>query len=475
VPALTSKPKTALLGHGRQVVLAPSLRKRHLVLPPPTFEDQRGDLLPLSQALRDLELEVPLTALRCLPVVLRSAAFELTAVVGGHHLVAIEPSDTSAQCLGLALDLGTTTIAAALIDLTSGEIVALGSALNDQERFGSDVISRITLAMEMKTGATKLRRTVLASINGPLVQLLGSTSLSGERVYHAIIAGNSTMLHLLLAVDPAAFALARLRQRSPNRSIWPPTRLASRSTRKLASRPFRSSEPTSGATSAPAGLAFEGAEIRCGMLATDGAIEAIRMGETMELDIIGDGLEARGICGSGLADAVAGLLRTRLLDSSDRLKRRDEVPDHPLCARLVTIDGMPAFRLAEGVELTLLDLRTLQNAKDAMAAGVQILLAKAGLKAEQVDEVLLAGSFGTYIDPASARALGLAPPIDLERVIASGSSSLEGAKMALLSLREEQLGNGLAMRIEYVELSGRADLTPTFTDSLAFPVPGTVT
>jgi uncharacterized 2Fe-2S/4Fe-4S cluster protein (DUF4445 family) len=142
---------------------------------------------------------------------------------------------------------------------------------------------------------------------------------------------------------------------------------------------------------------------------------------------------------------------------------------------LVTIDGMPAFRLAEGVELTQLDLRALQNAKGAIAAGVQILLAKAGLKAEQLDEILLAGSFGSYIDPASARALGLVPPIDLERVIAAGNSSLEGAKMALLSFREQQLGNGLAMRIEYVELSGRADFTPAFTDSLAFPVPGTVT
>ena len=210
------------------------------------------------------------------------------------------------------------------------------------------------------------------------------------------------------------------------------------------------------------------------MLATDGAIEAVRMGETVELGIIGGGPEARGICGSGLADAVAGLLKTGLLDSSGRLKRRDEAPDHPLCDRLVAIDGMPAFRLAEAVELTQLDLRALQNAKGAIAAGVHLLLADAGLQAQQLDKILLTGSFGTYIDPASARTIGLVPPVDLERVIAVGNSSLEGAKMALLSFREQQLASGLAERIEYVELSGRADFNQAFTDSLAFPVSGTV-
>jgi uncharacterized 2Fe-2S/4Fe-4S cluster protein (DUF4445 family) len=135
---------------------------------------------------------------------------------------------------------------------------------------------------------------------------------------------------------------------------------------------------------------------------------------------------------------------------------------------------MPAFRLAEAVELTQLDLRALQNAKGAIAAGVHLLLADAGLQAQQLDKILLTGSFGTYIDPASARTIGLVPPVDLERVIAVGNSSLEGAKMALLSFREQQLASGLAERIEYVELSGRADFNQAFTDSLAFPVSGTV-
>jgi uncharacterized 2Fe-2S/4Fe-4S cluster protein (DUF4445 family) len=513
VPALTTKPKTALFGYGRQVVLASSLQVRHLVLSPPTLKDQTPDLSRVRGALPDLELEVPLGVLRSLPAVLRAAAFELTTVVVGHHLVAVEPGDASAQHFGLALDLGTTTIVAAVIDLTSGEIVALGSALNDQERFGSDVISRITHAMETPMGVAQLRETVLTSINALRVHVLGSAGLSGERVYHAIVAGNSTMLHLLLAVDAIALALAPftpafsepldLAAREVGLAIHPEARVetlpllgayvgADIVAGALATGIGRDERNcllidigTNGeivlgtptrilAAAAPAGPAFEGAEIRCGMLATDGAIEAVRMGETVELGIIGGGPEARGICGSGLADAVAGLLKTGLLDSSGRLKRRDEAPDHPLCDRLVSIDGMPAFRLAEAVELTQLDLRALQNAKGAIAAGVHLLLADAGLQAQQLDKILLTGSFGTYIDPASARTIGLVPPVDLERVIAVGNSSLEGAKMALLSFREQQLASGLAERIEYVELSGRADFNQAFTDSLAFPVSGTV-
>jgi uncharacterized 2Fe-2S/4Fe-4S cluster protein (DUF4445 family) len=121
-----------------------------------------------------------------------------------------------------------------------------------------------------------------------------------------------------------------------------------------------------------------------------------------------------------------------------------------------------------------LDVRALQNAKGAIAAGIHVLLAESGLKAEQLDEILLAGSFGTYIDPASALAIGLVPPIDLGRVIAVGNSSLEGAKMALLSFREQQLSNGLAERIEYFELSGQTGFNSVFTDLLAFPVPEVV-
>ena len=507
VPALLTKPKAALLGHGRHVILGPAVQKRYVRLPPPTLADQAADLLRLRQALPDLELDVPLEVLRALPSVVRAEAVGTTAVVVGDHLVAVEPGDTSDSCFGLALDLGTTTIVGALLDLRTGATVALGSVLNDQERFGADVISRITYAMETDGGLEKLRETVLASIDGLLATLLRSSGVDRERIYHAVVAGNSTMLHLLVGVDPAAIALAPfppafaepldLAAAAVGIAIHPHGRVqtfplvgayvgADIVAGALATGIGREDRcsllvdiGTNGeivlatpeqifAAAAPAGPAFEGAQIRNGMRANDGAIEAVRMNDDVELDVIGGG-EPAGICGSGLADAVACLRRVGLLDVSGRLLRRRDAPSHPLCDRLVEIDGAAAFRLADGVELTQRDLRELQYAKGAIAAGIGILLAQAGVEEHELDEILLAGSFGTYIDPASARTIGLVPWVDLNVIQPAGNSSLEGAKMALLSFREHQLGVALASRIEYVELSSRPDFNDAFVASLAFP------
>lgn len=512
VPPLLAKPRAALLGRGRHVLLSPSTRKYPLRLAPPTLTDQRSDLLRLRHALPDFELQVPANVLRTLPAALHAGKLDVTAAIVGDRLVAVESGDTSGGCFGLALDLGTTTIVAALLDLTSGAIVALGSALNQQERFGADVISRITHAMETVDGLEALRAAALESINDLLAELLATAGVAAERVYHAVVAGNSTMVHLLVGVDPAALALSPfapvfaepldLPAHDAGIAIHPQGRVetfplvgayvgADIVAGALATGVGRDEHVsllvdigTNGeivlatparilAAAAPAGPAFEGAQIRNGMRAAAGAIEAVRMGDQIELEVIGGG-EAWGVCGSGLADTVAGLLRTGLLDPSGRLARRDEVGSHPLAERLVEIEGIPVFRLADGIEITQHDLRALQYAKGAIAAGIHILLAEAGLEPDQIDEILLAGSFGTYIDPASARAIGLVPPVELERVASAGNTSLEGAKMALLSFRERQLGFSLADRIDYLELSSRPDFNDVFVDSLAFPLPETV-
>ena len=397
---------------------------------------------------------------------------------------------------------------ALLVDLGSGATVALGSVLNDQERFGADVISRITYAMEADGGLGKLRGTVLASIDGLLATLLRSSEIDRERIYQAVVAGNSTMLHMLVGVDPSAIALAPfppvfaepldVAAAEVGIAIHPHGRVqtfpvvgayvgADIVAGVLATGIGRDDRcsllvdiGTNGeivlatpdrilAAAAPAGPAFEGAQIRNGMRAHKGAIEAVRMDDDVELDVI-EGGDPRGICGSGLADAVAGLRRVGLLDASGRLLRRSDGPSsHPLRDRLVEVDGAAAFRLADGVELTQRDLRELQYAKGAIAAGIAILLAQAEVEEHELDEILLAGSFGTYIDPASARTIGLVPWVDLDVIRPAGNSSLEGAKMALLSFREHQLGLGLASRIDYVELSSRSDFNDAFVGSLAFP------
>jgi uncharacterized 2Fe-2S/4Fe-4S cluster protein (DUF4445 family) len=509
VPPLATKPKAALFGRGRHVVLSPSLQLRHVALPSGNLDDQASDLERLQRALPDLNLEAPLSLVRTLPQTVKGGGRDVTTVVVGNRLICVQPGDTTATGYGVAIDLGTTTVVAALIEICTGAIVALASALNGQERFGSDVISRISHAMTGAQALRDLRDAALTTLAQLIDELCSDSGVNAASIYSAVITGNATMLHLLVGVDPTALALSPftpvfrapidLAARDLPLPIHPEARVSSLPIigayvgADIAAGILSTGIGRNGATSllidigtngevvlaadgriigtsAPAGPAFEGAEIRCGMRAADGAIEAVTLSDKVELQVLGAGAP-RGICGSGLADTVAGLLVVGLLDPSGRLRRREEVLRHPLADSVVEIEGSPAFRLAEGIVVTQQDVRALQFAKAAISTGTHALLAEVGLHAEDLDEVLLAGSFGTYIDPASARAIGLIPPLSLDRVIAVGNSSLEGAKIALLSFREQQVGFALAERVEYIELSGRPDFNELFVSALAFPEP----
>jgi len=179
----------------------------------------------------------------------------------------------------------------------------------------------------------------------------------------------------------------------------------------------------------------------------------------------------RGICGSGLIDVVAQLRLVGLLKENGILLSAEEatLSGHPLANRIVDRDGIRAFELAEGVLLTQLDVRELQSAKGAIATGIEVAMAELGIGVEDLDEVLLAGSFGTYINPESARVIGLVPPVPVERIKAIGNAASEGAKMALLSFREREIAFELPDVIEYIELSGAEDFNDRFIRNLAFP------
>jgi uncharacterized 2Fe-2S/4Fe-4S cluster protein (DUF4445 family) len=205
------------------------------------------------------------------------------------------------------------------------------------------------------------------------------------------------------------------------------------------------------------------------MRATDGAIEGVQLGDIVELQIIGGDVRPEGICGSGLVDAVAQLLLAGLLDHSGRMKTAADVPGHPLRDRLIDVDGVRAFLLADGVYLTQKDIRELQFAKGSIATGIKVLMDILGIETKDLDEVLLGGSFGSYLNPESAKIIGLVPPVDVDRIIAVGNSAGEGAKIALLSYRERQVAFELPGRIEYVELSGRTDFNDAFVSVLGFP------
>ena len=510
VPQLLRVPKAATMGLGRLVILDPNVRKVYLELTEPTLEDQRSDVVRLRDALteegHDMTAGVPV--LRTLPLVLREAGFKVTAVLAGEHLVAVEAGDTTGECFGVAFDVGTTTLVGTLMNLRTGMAAGVLSTLNGQAPFGADVISRISHGMNGPDAVRELQAAVVATMNSILGQLYEQTGVSPARTYEAVTVGNATMLHLLFGIDPSPLAVMpftpafmepmSVASREVGLDIHPngfiqtlPALgayvgadivagvLATNILREEKMRVFvdvgTNGEIVLGnaqralATAAPAGPAFEGSQIRCGMRATDGAIEGVQLSDRVELQVIGGDIPATGICGSGLVDAVAQLLLVGLLDHSGRMKEAADVPGHPLADRLFEVDGVRAFLLAEGVYLSQRDVRELQFAKGSIATGIQVLMDILGVTTADLDEVLLGGSFGSYLNPESAKIIGLVPPVEVDRIIAVGNSAGEGAKIALLSYRERQVAFELPSRIEYIELSGRADFNDTFVAVLQFP------
>jgi len=520
VPRLLGTPKTAMFGVGRQVVLDPNVHKVHLRLPPPELHDQRSDLQRLKEALHaeGYAMAADLPALRSLPKVLREAEFDVTAVLCGADLVAIEAGDTSGICYGVAFDLGTTTIVGTLLDLTTGEARAVTSALNAQAVHGGDVLSRISRTMSHREGLDDLQRLAASTINGIVGELTRTAAVAADRIYEVTVAGNATMQHLLLGIDPEpisvtpfaptvahglqvrADALGIAIHRSGRAYLFPhlgayvggdivagllATALPRGDRLRLFVDVGTNGEIALGwerrtvATAAPAGPAFEGAEISCGMRATSGAIEGVRITEDhVTVQTIADAPPI-GLCGSGLVDVVAQLYRRGLLDASGRLRSAEEVAGRipeSLTVRLISIDGVRAFVLATAAEsgeapvvLTQKDIRQLQFAKGSIATGIQVLLNEMRVGPGDLSEVLLAGAFGSYIHPDSARTIGLVPPVPLDRIRAVGNAAGEGAKIALLSYREREAAEAMPSRVEYLELSGREDFNDLFMKALGFP------
>jgi len=498
------------MGVNRLVLLDPNVRKVYVELTEPSLEDQRSDVERLRDGLtaEGFDMKVDLAVLRTLAGVLREAAFKVTAVLGGDQLIAVEAGDTRDETYGIAFDLGTTTVVGTLMNLRTGMAEAVRSTLNGQAPFGADVISRISHGMQGDEAKLELRNAILQTMNTLIGQLIESADVERDRVYETVVVGNATMLHLLLGIDATPISMMPFTPtfREP---LYLPTRevgleihpagyvqtlpvigayvgadivagvVATGLAREDKMRVFvdvgTNGEIVLGSnkrvlcTAAPAGPAFEGSQIRCGMRATDGAIEGVILTDRVELQVIGGDIAPRGICGSGLVDVVAQLRIVGLLDAGGKLKSREEVPEHPLSDRLVTIDGVRAFVLADDVYLSQRDVRELQFGKGSIATGIKVLMDVMGVTAADLDEVLLGGSFGSYLNPESAKIIGLVPPVHVDRILSVGNTAGEGAKMTLLSFRERQIAFELPDKIEYVELSGRSDFNDSFISVLKFP------
>ncbi|MGA2802966.1 MAG: ASKHA domain-containing protein [Acidimicrobiales bacterium] len=519
VPPLETRPKAATVGVGRKVILRPAVQKRYVELDKPSLSDQATDLERLLSSLDDLELRADLYVLRKLGRVLRTSEFRATAVVVDDVLIDVEPGDTSGRRFAIAFDLGTTTVVATLLDLSTGMPLAVQSMLNKQQSFGADVITRISATMTVDGALGRLCRLAQESLNELAQAVCEAAGVSPSEVYEIAVAGNATMTHLVLGIDPGPLGVApfilstrtfpeilarqlgvEVHERA-RAVIFPSVGAyvggdivaglcASGMDRDSRVRLFldvgTNCELVVGncdhliATAAPAGPAFEGATVRCGMRASPGAIEVVKMTPAgLELGVIGDA-EPEGICGSGLVDAVAELIRLKLIDSSGRFASNEEAARVApgIRARLTELGDERVFVLhwrgeegdiARSIYLLQRDVRELQSAKAAIATGWHILLETAGLTVEDLQEVVLAGAFGSYLSPVSAIRLGLVPALAVRQVLSAGNVAGEGAKMALLSMRERARAMALLAEVEYVELSDRADFNDRFVAQLPFP------
>jgi uncharacterized 2Fe-2S/4Fe-4S cluster protein (DUF4445 family) len=394
--------------------------------------------------------------------------------------------------------------------------------LNAQQPFGGDVITRISATMMDKDALEMLRDAAGRTLAELAGQVCREAGVDPAHVYEVAVAGNATMTALALGIDPeplgvAPFVMSAAQPPSVlasdiGLSLHPRARafffpalgayvggdivagmLASGMDRDKRTRLFidvgtnceivLSDGETILSTAAPAGPAFEGGAIRCGMRAADGAIEVIKVDAhatgddpAVTLGVIGD-VEAKGLCGSGLVDAVAELVRVGLLDSTGRLVADEDAKEiaPALADRLTFVGKERVFVLhwrggdpADSVFLSQRDVRELQFAKAAISTGWSLLLEELGLEHRDVQQVLLAGSFGSYLSPASAVRIGLVPQLPVLRIVAAGNVAGEGAKMALLSVRERAGALALLEEVTYVELSDRPDFNDAFVEQLSF-------
>ncbi|MFX4261115.1 ASKHA domain-containing protein [Pelotomaculum propionicicum] len=513
--------KTDIRWRSSKLNVDPSIAKFYLCMESPTLEDRTPDLERLINCIPQRDnIVVGRRILATLPQVLRESGFQVTAVLAGDTIVTVEPGNTTGRMYGIALDIGTTTLAGYLLDLDSGEVLAVSVSSNPQSVYGADIISRIYHAANNYDGLIQLQDLVLGAVNSIISCLLQETDVNKEEIYELVVVGNTTMSHLFLGIDPANLAPApfipafnravELPSSELGLDLLPESRVlvlpniagfvGSDTVGMMLAARIDQREGTCLAVdigtngevvlasrgrvlicSSAAGPAFEGSHIRHGMRAVDGAIESVVISNDVRLGTIG-GLPPRGICGSGLIDAVAEMLKAGIIDETGRFTD----PEKDRCKlnlllqnRLVKKDDCTEFILAPrdisgtgyDIVITQRDIKELQLAKAAIHAGIQVLLREMGLDAENITEILLAGAFGNHVRKDSALAIGLLPPVSLHRILPIGNAAGEGAVLSLLSRTERKRALALCQKAEHVDLSARADFYERFIDALRFPFP----
>ncbi len=519
VPEESRRSRVSILAEGlaEGIALDPWVRRHRLDVPPTTLEEQLCDWEALRRAWgrEGAAYRPTLQALRQLPYALRQGEGKVALITADDFLVHIAPGPGPERLVGIAFDIGTTTVVGYLMDLESGQPLAVSSQLNPQTRYGDDVVSRIAFSSQ-PGGLEALRGAIVQCLNALIAEATARVGLAPRDVLAATVVGNTTMQHLFLGISPAALAQAPYvpvvedalslaaeelgLDMAPGARVWAlpniagwvgadtvgvllATRLYAQEEIGLAIDIGTNGEMALGSRerlvtcSTAAGPAFEGAHLSCGMRAADGAIDRVHIEQDVSWHAIGEA-PPRGICGSGLVDLVAEMLRAGILAPSGLLQNGEALGDgsQALRRRIVQNGRQREFIVAfpsEGangraIHVTQRDVRELQLAKGAIRAGVEILLKELGVGYGDVKKVFLAGAFGNYIRPESALAIGLIPHFPQAEILPVGNAAGEGAKMALLSRRERERASEIARRTEYLELSGRPDFQEVFAEALLF-------
>ncbi|NLM28244.1 MAG: DUF4445 domain-containing protein [Clostridiaceae bacterium] len=510
----------------------PLVTKEFYTLPVPSITDQLPDDTRLfrtalknknnitdnsgSHNYKFVYKNLPLEILQSLPDIIRKEEYQVTVTKVLDEITGVESGDTSNTLYGIAVDIGTTTLAAYLYDINSKKLLSVASLLNPQGKYGADVISRIDYTMRDKNKLKEMSSLIRLAINGLINEMTLSAQIRHTDIYALTLAGNTTMLHFALGLParniaaapfiPATLSSFLLKPDELNFSINPSGRVivlpsvsayvGADTVAAVISTGMHNKEDisllvdvgTNGeivlgnssflySCSAAAGPAFEGANIACGTGGVEGAISEVFVttGGTLGINTIGS-RKAVGICGSGLIDAIAFMLDMGIIDETGRITESTSQLSPELRNRVIEINNQPAFVLLNADEtasgkpifITQKDVREVQNAKAAIAAGIKILAVKTEIDINEIKHVYLAGGFGNFMRIRSALRIGLLPEELSGRISAVGNAAGSGAIRAMLSIDEYSVACETAKRIKYVELSADPLFADYYTDNMFF-------
>lgn len=471
----------------------------------------------------NVTFSIPLFILQNLSTFLRKNNYKITFVLSKNRLINLEPGETTERLYGLAFDLGTTTIAGSLIDMKTGKSLAVGSRTNPQSIHGADVISRVNYSANEAGGLSKLQKMVVEAFNEIIEDLTEKAGVSFREIYEMTVAGNTIMNHIFVGanpqyigespyiptfLEPQTFTAEELGLTLlPNMPVMILPNISGYiggdiSGFILSANLHKTEKITLGidigtngeivlgskqklvCCSAAAGPAFEGGHISCGMRAMTGAIEKVIFdAEGIFYSIIGEG-EPKGVCGTGLIDLLAEMIKFGVVDTTGKIKTASECEGKWYRDRIIEDENGTGFIVVpvaessgdEAIIITQKDIRELQLAKAAMAAGIKILLNELQINKEQIEEVLIAGAFGNYINKYNAQIMGLIPDnIPGDRINFVGNAASSGAKKYLLSESARQEAREIISFVQYIELSKRQGFQDEFTEAMFFDHLNTIT